>query len=80
MKSDVVILRSAEESSVKRAPARRRAVVVAICLATSCLGCRFSRSGSQAIDVDPFAMGTGRPAVTVADGAGYDHGVPLDAR
>ena len=31
-------------------------------------------------DFNPFAWGTSEPALTVADSAGYDHGVPLDAR
>jgi hypothetical protein len=55
-------------------------LIFSLCIVASCLGCRFSRSGSQAVDFDPFAVGTSTAAVTVADGLGYDNGVPLDAR
>lgn len=60
----------------KYAPCTIAGVFTAACIVAACLGCRFSRSGSQAIDYDPF----GSPALSVADGSGYDQGMPLDQR
>jgi hypothetical protein len=44
-----------------------------------CAGCQPGGSGSQAVDVNPFAAGTGQ-VVTPANGPGYMDGEPMDMR
>jgi hypothetical protein len=48
-------------------------------LAASC-GCLLHRSGSQAIEFNPFDWGSSTPALRPADGSGYINGVPQDQR
>jgi len=44
------------------------------------VGCTFSRGGSQALTVDPFAIGTAEPAIAPAHDNYYSNGEPLDLR
>jgi hypothetical protein len=55
---------------------RTKPLIVVMVLALAATGCRFSRSGSQAIDFDPFA----NPALKVSDGSGYENGTAMDQR
>ena len=41
-------------------------------------GCVLHRSGSQAVHVDPFLIGSDKPAVSVANNQQYQNGEPWD--
>ena len=55
--------------------------VVMVLLLFVAAGCSWqANSGSQAVEVNPFAWGSGRQVVSPENGYGYVDGEPLDAR
>jgi hypothetical protein len=59
----------------------RRLLAAALLLALAGAGCTWQASrGSQAVDVNPFALGSGEPVFSPAEGPGYSNGVPTDMR
>ena len=48
-------------------------------VASGCAGCQPGGSGSQAVDINPFAAGSGQ-VITPANGPGYMDGEPMDMR
>jgi hypothetical protein len=61
----------------------RRVVAVAAVLtslfAVGCAGWQANK-GSQAIDIDPTAIGTADPVIQPSNGGGFVHGEPLNMR
>ena len=61
---------------------RRGLAVAAVWLSLGAGGCTAwqANKSSQAVDIDPFALGTGNPVIQPSNGPGFVDGQPQDLR